>query len=143
MKQHRQIIAFLFLIIISIFNAHDIFPHVHHQHIDDVNDHTHHQTEHHHHSASSESDHDEESFLDLIFKNHSHNKHSHQYTPATIERVKTGKQIEIKALGNNDSYELTIKETDVGLHGCELFIDFGSDDPYLYSNPLRGPPALG
>jgi len=129
---------------------HNAFPHEHHEHELPDNaefrgntDHHHHDSDHHHHSDENETDHEQKTFFDFLFKNHSHTKHTHQYTPATVEHVKTIKQIEIKFFGSSDSWEFTAKETDVGLHRYVLFNNVGSDDPFLSSNLLRGPPSLG
>lgn len=129
---------------------HNAFPHVHHEHdlvgnneLKETSHHHHHDSDHHHHSDEDESDQEQKTFFDFLFKNHSHTKHTHQYTPATVEHVKTVKQVVVKVFGISDVWEFKAQKTDVGLHRYVLFNDIGSDDHYLHSNPLRGPPSLG
>ena len=138
------------LVIMLLGMMHNAFPHVHHEHklAGDVelrggSHHHHHDSNHHHHSDEDESDHDQKTFFDFLFKNHSHTKHTHQYTPATVEHVKSVKQLDVKVFSNGDIWEVAANKTDIGLHRYVLFNDVGSDDSYLCSNPLRGPPALG
>jgi len=138
------------LVIMLLGMMHNAFPHVHHAHEFDghteligESHHHHHDSDRHHHSNEEENDHEEKTFLNFLFKNHSHAKHTHQYITATVEHVKTVKQIVVKILGSNDSWEFSAKETDVGLHSYVLFNDVGLEDPNLNSNPLRGPPSLG
>lgn len=150
MKFLNQIKAYSMLVIMLIAMMHNAFPHVHHEHdlnghkelIGETHDH-HHDSDHHQHSSEEDNDHEEKTIFDFLFKNHTHTTHTHQYTPATVEHVKTVKQIVVKAFGTSDSWEFTAKETDVGLHRYVLFNDIGSDDPFLYAYPLRGPPSLG
>jgi hypothetical protein len=146
----RKIVAVFFLALFGLVNLHHAFPHVHHEHESIAGTeltaevhHHHHDSDHHHHSDEEENDQDQKNLFDFLFKNHSHTKHTHQYTPAIVKHVKSVKQIEIKIFGSSDSWEFASKETDVGLHQYALFDNVGSDDSFLYSNPLRGPPALG
>ena len=137
----------LFIMLFAMM--HNAFPHVHHVHglAGDVelrgglHYHHHHDSNHHHHSDEDEKD--QKSLFDFLFKDHSHTKHTHQHIPATVEHVKSVKQLDVKILDNSDSWEFAANETDVGLHRYVLFNDIGSDDPCLCSNPLRGPPSLG
>lgn len=138
------------LVIMLLGMMHNAFPHVHHAHEFDghteligESHHHHHDSDRHHHSNEEENDHEEKTFFDFLFKNHTHTTHTHLYTPATTEHVKTVKQIVVKDSEGIDSWEFTAQETDVGLHRYVLFNDIGSDDPFLYTNPLRGPPLLG
>lgn len=138
------------LVIMLFAMMHNAFPHVHHEHelvgnteLRGTSHHHHHDSDHHHHSDENKSDREQKTFLDFLFKNHSHTKHTHQYTPAAVEHAKTVKQIEVKVFGSRDVWEFTAKEIDVGLHRHVLFNDVRSDDPYLHANPLRGPPSLG
>lgn len=150
MKSHKQIKACSILVILLIGMMHNAFPHIHHEH--DLVGHTeligeshhhHHDSDNHHHTDEKEGDQEEKTLFDFLFKNHTHTKHTHQYTPATVEQVKTVKQVVIKVFGCNASWEFTAQETDIGLHCYVLFNDIGSDDPFLCTNPLRGPPSLG
>lgn len=138
------------LVIMLFAMMHNAFPHVHHEHelageveVRGEFHHHHHDSNHHHHSDEKENDHDQKTFFDFLFKNHSHTKHTHQYTPATVEHVKPVKQIEIKVFGSSDLWTFAIGKTDVGLHRYVLFKDFVPDGPHLYSSPHRGPPSLG
>ncbi len=146
----RTISSIFFLSLFGLVNFHNAFPHVHHKHDLDGHKeligethHHHHDSDHHHHSDEEENDHEEKTLLDFLFKNHSHSKHTHQYIPTTVEHVKTVKQIVVKIFGSGDSCEFTAKEIDIGWHSYVLFNDVGSDVPFLYSKPLRGPPSLG
>lgn len=138
----------LFIMLFAMM--HNAFPHVHHEHrlVGDVelrgdsHHHHHHDSNDHHHSGEDENDHDQKTFFDFLFKDHSHTRHTHQYTPTTVEHVKPVKQLNVKVFNNSDSWEFAANETDVGLHRYMLFNDIGSDDPCLCSNPLRGPPSF-
>ena len=138
------------LIILLFAMMHNAFPHVHHEHeigrnteLRGDSHHHHHDSDHHHHSDDDENDQVQKTFFDFLFNNHSHTTHAHQYTPATVEHVKSIKQIVVKVFGTTESWEFYIKENDVGLHRYVLFNDIGSNHPFLYSNPLRGPPSIG
>lgn len=150
MKFIEEIKAYSILIIMLFGMMHNAFPHVHHAHEFDGHTeligesrHHHHDSDHHHHSDEEEDDQEEKTLFDFLFKNHTHTKHTHQHITATVEHVKTVKQIVVKFFGSNDSWEFSSKETDVGLHSYVLFNDVGLEDPNLNSNPLRGPPSLG
>lgn len=150
MRFLNQIKAYSILVIILFGMMHNTFPHVHHDHDLDghkeligESHHHHHDSDHHHHSDEEDDEHEEKTFLDFLFKNHSHANHTHQHITATVEHVKTIKQVVVKVFVRNASWKFSVKETDIGLHRYVLFNDIGSDDPFLCTNPLRGPPSLG
>lgn len=150
MNLFNQIRAYAILVIMLFGMVHNAFPHVHHAHefdghteLIEKSHHHHHDSDHHHHSDEEENNHEVNNLLDFLFKNHSHTKHTHQYTLATDEHVKTVKQLVVKFFGRNDSWEFSEKETDIGLHKHVLFNEVGLKYLNLNSNPLRGPPSLG
>ncbi|WP_162340379.1 hypothetical protein [Cyclobacterium salsum] len=150
MKVLAQIKAYFVIAIMLFGMMHNAFPHVHHAHELDghteligESHHHHHDSDHHHHSDEEENDHEEKTFLEFLFNNHSHTKHTHQYTPAPVEHVKAAKQILVKFIGDNDSWGGSAKKADIELRRYVLFNEVGLEDPKLNSNPLRGPPYLG
>lgn len=150
MKVLAQIMAH-FVILTMLFGVmHNAFPHVHHAH--ELDGHTepigelhhhHHDSDHHHNSDKEENDHEKKTFLEFLFNNHSHTKHTHPNILALVEHVKTVKQVFVNFFGGNDFWEFSGIEIDSGLHRYVLFNDVGLADPNLNSTPLRGPPSLG
>ncbi|MEN7548758.1 hypothetical protein AAG747_12630 [Rapidithrix thailandica] len=129
---------------------HEVLPHVHHQHDHIVEAtesfrHDNHHIDHHHHSDENNQEPEQDTFFDFLVKNHSHTKHTHQYTQATIKQLKSLKQLDYKVFGINDIWVWVLKarQTDEGLHRYVLFKNILPDNPYLYFHPHRGPPSLG
>lgn len=150
MKSKKQIKDYFILFIMLLGMMHNAFPHVHHQH--DEGDavvsgggfhHHEHHGDHHHHPGMGDQDHEQNGFLDFLFENHSHSKHSHQYTPATLEQVKAVKQLGFGLYVNSVNWSLDVKHVDTGLHRYILFEDLAPKHSYLPPHPHRGPPSLG
>lgn len=151
MKVSKQIKALSMLLIILIMMMHNAFPHVHHQHDGDdavvAGGQFHHHEDHHHgnHHHSDESDNDDEqsNLLDYLFNNHSHPKHTHQYTPTTVEHVKPVRQVVSSLFYLADTKMINFGSVEIALHRYVLFKSHVPNQPYLRSHPLRGPPNLG
>lgn len=135
------------LCIIFVAMMHNVFPHAHHQH--DVHDaaialgdlHSH--GDHHHHSDESENDDEQGNFFDYLLQNHSHAKHTHQYTPAIVEGVKSVKQLVLKVFCACGSTTVDLNCIEFGINRYVLLRSHVPDQPCLLSLPLRGPPSLG
>ena len=140
-------IALLLLFVTNLF--HDVVPHVHHQH-DNISiseshtiNHHHDGDDHHHHSDNSNKEESEYSFFDFLFANHSHSKHSHQLVPKIVEHSKQIKQLDNKVFCESTIPSFNFRLLKDGRHRHVFGDKYMPDDPFTYSNYLRGPPILG
>ncbi|WP_215224383.1 hypothetical protein [Echinicola shivajiensis] len=137
------------LLIIVFVMGHNALPHVHHQHEHQeskvaVSEHHHHG--HHHHTPQKDDQEKKDSpssLLDFLFKNHSHSQHAHQHPQVTVEYQKLKKQLDYQYYADFFQWvpELIVYEN--GLHRHVLLDNRSSENPYIQSHPLRGPPSLG
>lgn len=135
------------LLMILLGMMHNAFPHVHHEHehvgkIEVGNEihHHDHDTDH-HHSDESEKD-NNRSFLGFLFNDHSHTKHTYQYSPFTVEHLKSMKQ-DVKVFESSHSWVFEECKTDLGLQRNFLSKELIRNNPYLHTYRHRGPPSLG
>ncbi|MBL6447672.1 hypothetical protein JMN32_15245 [Fulvivirga sp. 29W222] len=143
MRKASQIKAYLFLIIISVFTAHNAFPHVHHQHNEEHAPHTEHQGSHHH---SEENSTEYNILLDLLSKNHSHSGHTHQFTstPTTTFSTKSAKEFGVITIIQKEYWSIRSGYIDSDLQKFTLYTNLLTHQPpYLQAYPHRGPPSLG
>lgn len=138
------------LLIILMLMMHNSFPHAHHQHdvsaVAVAEGEFHHGDHHHgdhHHSDKPDRKDEQSNFLDYLLQNHTHAKHVHQYTPVTVERVKSVKQLVSKVFCACGTTTVDVKCIEFGINRYVLFHNHVPDQPYLLSHPLRGPPSLG
>ncbi|MDN5215084.1 hypothetical protein QQ020_23585 [Fulvivirgaceae bacterium BMA12] len=149
MNPGRQIKALSMLFIMLIVMVHNVFPHVHHQHdhvttaVSEGEFHHHEHHGDHHHPDEDDQDHEQKNLLDFLFKNHSHSKHTHQYTPATVKYVKSIKQLDVRVFVYSDDWKLDLVCVDTGLQRYVLFENPVSEHLYLRTYSHRGPPSLG
>jgi len=147
-----KIKASILLAIMLFTLLHDLVPHVHHQHnhqLDkqveaDADHHLHDHDDHYHHPAQGDSQQNQQSFLDFLFNDHTHARHSHQEAPAIVERTKSPKPVEHSSI--IPFYNLTSLIWGIPPDAKQEFdpvVDVGKEDPFLLYKPLRGPPYLG
>ena len=148
LKPFYKILSITLLLLFVTNLLHDVVPHVHHQH-DNISISQSHTTNHHHdgddhrHPDNNNKEENEYSFFDFLFANHSHSQHVHQLVPKIVEHAKQIKQQENKTFCNSTipyfKYRL-IKDARLRHDYC---LEYVPDDPFIYSNFLRGPPSLG
>ena len=149
LKYYYKILSIALLLLFATNLFHDVVPHVHHQH--DVisstethtRDHHHNGVEHHHHSDENDKEQNEYSFFDFLFTNHSHSKHVHQFAPKIVEHFKQVKQPDNKVFYKTTIPDISFWLLKNGDHRYVLYDKSKPDDPFAYSNNLRGPPILG
>lgn len=150
MKLFNQILSIALLLLFVANSLHDVLPHIHHEHGSissfelDKNDYYNHKEDlHHHNSNESGQEHQEYSFFDFLFANHSHTKHVHQDIPKIVEHSKRVKHFDNKELYNTTFVRPNFPPLKKELHRLLLTNLSVPDNPYLQSNLLRGPPSLG
>ncbi len=138
----------MLLIMFSVM-IHNAYPHAHHQHDEsdlvvgsgEFHHHGHHAD--HPHSDEDEQDHEKSTFLDFLFKHHSHNQHSQPFPSVTNEQVKSIKQLDLKEFGISGIWEFNVRQIFEELHRYVLYENFVIDALYFQAHPHRGPPSLG
>ena len=128
---------------------HNTLPHVHHHHhaeaptkelSDQYHDHPHHDE-----SGSTKND-TEHSFFSLshLIEHHSHADHQHEFISFTEENQSFTLEEQQLIWAVLPYQPVTYLHTEkLHLHRYALYDKVTTDQPFLSSCPLRGPPALG